>query len=449
MNFIQRNSTNLLILLMLLAGAWLRAASYGDLQLSIANAETYSYVEGSRSPLFSWKIFAGQRLFTTNLIYKAANDADACPITAYSEPALGGNTLRGNQPCFNQIALMQNLLAIIGWCFLAWTTAKFMKSPVVRIIAAASIMLFGFTPQVAEWDSILSPESLSLSMFAITLAIGMELAFRISNSESPFAPRRNTGLLVGFIGIFLLWVFVRDVHLYAIPITLALLGLLFPIKKFRNTKHLAAAFAILLAFFIVGFLSARDSLRATRYPLINSVDAYILPHPARVEFFKNFGMPERDAPDYQEWADKHAAKAYGLFLIRHPRFVITTLWDDREQLSADFIQPYFLAPEIKNRDLLIAIGEILHPETPAMYLLCLFLLLALIYHANKLRSPFSIGWSWLGLWFFGIAAATLFLSYFGDTAGLRRHIMPSVEMFRLFMWVFLMPFLDQSLTRTE
>lgn len=449
MNFIKRNSTSLLILLMLLVGAWLRVAAYGDLRLSIANAETYSYVEGSRAPLFSWKIFAGQRLFTTNLIYKTANDADACPVTAYSAPALGGNTLRQNQPCFNRIALFQNLLAVFGWCFLAWTTAKFLHSPAIKIIAAGTILLFGFTPQVAEWDSILSPESLSLSMFAVALAIAMELAFRISNSDTPFASRGNAGLLVSFVGVFLLWVFVRDVHLYAIPITLGLLAFLFLEKKFRHTKHLAAAFAFLLAFFVVGFLSARDSLRATRYPVINSIDVYILPHPARVEFFKRFGMPERDSPGYQTWADQHAPTAYGLFLLRHPRFVAATLWEDREQLRGDFIQPYFFAPEIKNRDTLIALGEIAHPETLAVYLLCLFLLIALLYHARKLRSPAAVSWAWLGLWFFGAAAVTFLLSYFGDTAGLRRHIMPSVEMFRLFLWVFLMPFLDQSLTRTE
>lgn len=449
MNFIKKNYANILVLIILTAGVWMRVVSYGDLRLSVANAETGSYISASRTSIFSWQIFAGQRLFTTNLIYKLANDEETCPGTAYSAPAFGLTVLREIQPCFDQIALFQNFLAIFGWCFLAWTVAKFLRSPPIKVFATAAIILFGFTPQVAEWDGILSPESLSLSIFAITLAIGMELAFRISNSDTPFASRINTGLLVGFIGVFLLWVFVRDVHLYAIPITLVLLGLLFLIKKFRNTKHLAVALAILLAFFIIGFLSARDSLRATRYPLINSIDTYILPHPARVDFFKNFGMPERDAPDYQEWADNHASKAYGLFLIRHPRFVITTLWNDMASLNSDFVQPYFITLEVKHRDSLLKIGEMFHPETGAVYIISLLVLFALVFHAIQLRTPTASAWAWLGMWFFGIAAATLFLSYFGDTAGLRRHIMPSVEMFRLFMWVFLMPFLDQSMARTE
>jgi len=62
------------------------------------------------------------------------------------------------------------------------------------------------------------------------------------------------------------------------------------------------------------------------------------------------------------------------------------------------------------------------------------------------RTPTLTAWAWMALWVYGIAAATLFISYFGDTAGLRRHIMPSVEIFRLHLWVFLMPFLDGAIT---
>jgi hypothetical protein len=449
MKYTKKNYVTILILIILTAGAWMRAVSYGDLRLSVANAETGSYISASRASIFSWKIFAGQRLFTTNLIYKVANNEDACPVTAYSAPALGQTVLREIQPCFAQIALLQNFLAIFGWCFLAWTVAKFLHSPPIKVFAVTTIMLFGFTPQIAEWESALSPESLSLSMLTIVLALGMELAFRITPSDEPFASKQNKRLLAVVIVLFLLWVFVRDVHLYAIPITLVLMGILFLNRKFRATKHLTVVFSILLAFFVIGFLSARDSLRATRNPVLNSIDEYIWPHPSRVEFFKQFGMPERDAPDYQEWADHNAPKAYGLFLIRHPRFIITTLWDDMASLSSDFVQPYFLTPEVKHRETLLKIGEMLHPETGAVYVISLLILLALIFHALQLRDPTTSAWAWLGLWFFGIAAATLFLSYFGDTAGLRRHIMPSVEMFRLFIWVFLMPFLDQSVTRTE
>jgi hypothetical protein len=234
--------------------------------------------------------------------------------------------------------------------------------------------------------------------------------------------------------LYLLWVFVRDVHLYSIPITILLSLPLFFFKKFRTSKPLYIALAVLTVFFVVGYASARDSRRATRYPLMNSLDAYIWPHPARVEFFRAYGMPDKeapsyfDSPNYQAWADENAPKAYALFLISHPGFIVTTLWNDMEQLTSDYAQPYFFTDDVKNRDVMLVVGEMVNPDSGVVYLLTLILVFTFIVQAYSVRNTTLSAWAWLAVWFYGIAAATLFISYFGDTAGLRRHIMPSVEM---------------------
>ncbi|MBL8090758.1 MAG: hypothetical protein JNJ43_10540 [Anaerolineales bacterium] len=445
LSFLRENGAHIFILCVLLILTIFRISAYGNLRLSIANAETDSYINSSRASIFSWQIFAGKRLFTTNLIYKFANDAENCPITSYGKPGIGQEDERRIQPCFDKIALLQNILSLFGWAFLAYIVAKRLRNFFIKLTSAIVIVLFGFTPQIAEWDSILSPESLSLSMLAITLALTIELAFSLSKSQTPFQTKNEKILLAACVVLFLLWVFVRDVHLYTIPITVGLLALLFFIKNFRWQKPLMITIILLFAFFVIGFLSARDSLRATRYPVINAIDAYIQPYPARVAFFKQFDMPARDDPTYQDWADKNATKAYGLFLITHPGFVATTLWDYLDQLSDNFIQPYFFTDEIKHRETLVTIGQFLHPQTPAMYLLALILVIALIENSIQTRQPDMLAWAWLGIWVFAIGTATLFLSFFGDTAGTRRHIMPSVETLRLFLWIFLMPFLDKAL----
>lgn len=452
MSFIKKNDANFIILLILGIGIYFRMSWYGDLRLSVANAETDSYMSSARNSIFSWNIFAGQRLFTTNLIYKFANDPANCPITAYGKPGVGEEVERKIQTCFDKIALLQNYFSIFGWCFLSWIVASKLNNPFVKIFSATVIMLFGFTPQIAEWDSVLSPESLSLSIFAIFLGISIELAFYIEKSDSPFSTKKEKFLGVIFIIMFLLWVFVRDVHLYAIPVTLLLLLPFFFIKKFRKTKILPIVFTIFFSFFIIGYLSARDSLRATRYPLMNALDEYILPYPTRVEFFKGYGMPEKeapsyfDAPIYQEWADKNATKAYAIFLVSHPGFVITTLWENMDLLNGDYAQPYFITDEVKNHNFLLVVGEMVNPESGLIYLLTFFITATLVTQKIVNRKEIFSAWSWLGIWVYGIATATLLISYFGDTAGLRRHIMPSVELVRLHFWVFLLPFLDRSLT---
>ena len=72
-------------IIVVLAG--FRLTAYGDVRYSVGNGETMSYIESSRAPAFSWQSFAGKRLFTTNLIYKLANDPERCPLTAISNPA--------------------------------------------------------------------------------------------------------------------------------------------------------------------------------------------------------------------------------------------------------------------------------------------------------------------------------------------------------------------------
>lgn len=444
MNFNKNTFANIVILIIFAIGIYFRTTWYDDLRLSIANAETDSYINSSRSSIFSWKIFAGQRLFTTNLIYKFANDSANCPITSFGKPGIGEESNREIQPCFDKIALLQNILAIFGWCFLGWMLARWLKHSFIKIMAATLVMLFGFTPQIAESDSVLSPESLSLSLFAIVLGLGLDLVLRAAQSDAPLKTGREKFLLSVWVIVFLLWVFVRDVHLYAMPVILALLAPLFFLKKFRDSNPVRAVFIILLLFFVVGFLSARDGRRAT-IPIGHALEEYILPYDSRVEYFSERGMPDIESPEFSNWVQNHGANVYGLFLITHPGFILTTLWENMELLNADFIQPYFVTDEVQHREFLLVIGEMVNPETGAVYLLGVVLLINLLVLAGTKRTPVLSAWAWLAVWAYGAAAATLLISYFGDTAGLRRHIMPSVEMFRLYIWVFLLPFLDLSL----
>lgn len=446
--FNKERFVNLIVVSIILAGAILRAGWYGDLRLSIANSDTGSYIISSRSPLFSWKIFAGRRLFTMNIIYKLANDEERCQITAFSAPALGEEGEREIQPCFDKIVILQNAFAIFGWSFLAWMLSRRLRNVFSRIAIAVLIVVFAFTPQIAEWDSLLSPESFTFSLLMISFALLLEIALRGAESREAFKSPRDIVLLTAWTITFVLWVFIRDVNLYAVPTTLALAAPLLLVGKFRKSKSMLVVLALLVGVFILGFQSARDSLRAT-HSLVHAFDAYIWPYPSRSEFIEGFGMPARNSPEFEAWFNANATTTYGLFLLSHPGFVVTTLWENFEQLTSDYLQPYFYTSDIKFRDALLLVGELLHPETGAVYLLGLLLLAALLVRAAKMRNRVAFAWSWLAAWFFAIAAITLLLTFFGDIDGTRRHIFPSVEMFRLFVWVFLIVLLDLPFQEAE
>src|SRR5271157_863140 len=166
------------ILALLAVGIWFRVSFYGDLRLSIGMNDTESYINSASAPLFSWQLFAGQRLFTTNLIYKLADNPQGCKLAKISYPTKG--SVRDIQPCFDKIALLQNLLSIFSWCYLAWTASRWLKNPFTKITSVILILAFAYTPQIAEWDSVLSSESLSVSLFVFAFALLQEIAFRVS-----------------------------------------------------------------------------------------------------------------------------------------------------------------------------------------------------------------------------------------------------------------------------
>jgi len=437
---------NTFVIAILLLGGYFRFVAYWDFGLSVANPETLSYIESSRARIFSWDIFAGRRLFTTNLLYKLANDADKCPIPPYSAPAIGEERPREIHPCFDAIVKLQNWLAIISWIFLALIISRWLNTLFAKITAPLIILLFAFTPQIAEWESILSPESLSLSLLAASFGFLVELSLTLAHGKEQIGNKKFRLILVAWFVVYSLWIFIRDVHLYTIVPTVILIALLLFFKSFTKSLPLIIIISFLGGVFVLGYLSAKDGFRATNGPLNHAFDAYIWPYPARVEIMEQYGMPDRDSAEFKTWFGANATKTYAYFLATHPRFVISTLWNHMAEFTSDFIQPYYDAGKLPNRNSLVLIGEMVHPETGAVFLIDSLLLLVLIFVAIKSKRALSMAWCWLAIWLFAVAITSLLPSFFGDVGGTHRHIFPSIELLRLFMWVFLIQQMDALLT---
>lgn len=441
MTFIKEKWVNLVLLCLLALGAWLRASLYGDLNLSVGNPDTPSYIEASTASIFSAEIFTGRRLFTTNVLYKLVNDPHKCPLEVISYPAEGNEADRAIQPCFNVIALLQNWLSIFAWCLLAWTTARWIESSLYKFLAVGLILIFGFTPQIAEWDSVLSAESFSISLFAVIVALLQEIILLLTSEDQKRSFFKIGFLIPLWFIILILWVFIRDVHLYVLLITVALtLPLLF-LPKFRKLPYVPLVLIVSVAIFMLGNTTSKNS---PRWPpsITHAFADFVDPYPARVEFFQKLGMPEdRSSKEYEAWFQDKALSSYSRFLILHPRFLVSTIFE-AGFFKSDFIQPYFRAPEVMYRETLLIIGEFLHPETYAIYLIDFLLLVSICYTALKSREQKMYGLAWLAMWMFLYLVTSLILSYFGDTAGTRRHIFPSVEGLRLFGWIFLLINMD-------
>ncbi len=433
---IKIDKTALIIVAIIIFGILLRTDFYGDLNLSVATDDTISYISSSRSPLFSIKMMTGQRLLTTNIIYKFFEPAEGFTIIVNGS---ANTTHRAAQPGFENIALLQYLVSIFSWGFLAHCITAYIKSHALKIAGAITILVFAFTPQIADWDSILMSESLTFSLFALQFACLSKITFKLhQDPAAKIAP-----YLIGFGIANFFWVFLRDTNLYAelVIIGLAAAALLSP--KYRKINNIILAVIITAGIFLLGWITSGNSPRAlTTISHVYSSD--LLPFPSRVEYLRELGMPPpSESPEYQTWFRENAVNAFVRFMIAHPGYVISKFSRDFMWAFSENMQTYFRVPgQETQRQKMILLGDGLHPRSLTPFIVDIILLFGLFHHAISNVTEPGRPWAWLALWLFLTASFTIFFAIMGDVYGLARHTLFSIMAYRLFMWVFLIVLLD-------
>jgi len=434
-----------LVLAVITIGIFIRMTAYDDLRLSVANADTPTYVKSSEVNLLSWEAFRTYRPFTTNMVYKIFTPGNGYRYRAISEGE-AGTVKRKIDRGFDDIAVLQSTISIIAWACLAWIFTSQLQNSVIRVASAGIIMLFGFTPQIADWDSVLGAESLSISLFVIAFAILLWLSFAFYNQ-----PELTTNKMAGFALLYVVlffWIFVRDVNAYSLLILVVLLLGLYIFPRFRKAKFLLLASLVVLALFIVGEISARQR-PLWKLALEHVWGSDILPFPANVRYFSERGMPEYGTPEYSQWFNERARSTYLQFLLVHPAYTTFKFFRDVDVAFAINLQPYFKASELPARPLLIMAGNYLHSKSGTVFFIIIFLLLILwsfVLFQNKRN---VIPWAWIITWAFLTATATIFFTIFGDTYGLVRHTLSSTMTFRLLMWMLLLIIADIAWLRVE
>jgi hypothetical protein len=432
----KRDVTTVLVPLIILIASIFRIGIHGNPALSIATNDTDSYVESSRVPLFSSEMMTGRRLLSTNLIYKILEPKEGYEILVNGSVE---TRRRQIQPGFDRIVLLQLFLSILGWGFLALTVSEYIKNPIMKVLAAVILLLFGFTPQIADWDSILMSESLGFSLFAIQLAIMIRIAFKIYSQEDT-----NLSFWVfTWSVIFCVWTFLRDTNLFASLVTAGLIGVLFFLARFRKNKRLHGLVVFITAIFLIGLFTSSKSTRS----LVQMVNIYkddLLRSEASVNTLQELGMPTPPySADYNQWFEENAATTLIKFMLIHPGYPLRKISKDFSLSFTEIKQTYFHAPEqYLSREPLMQIGNALHPENTTPFLMDVLLLIGLIVLSARNGNSSSLPWLWLAFWLFLAATLTLIPTILGDTWALNRHALFSTTIYRLFMWMFLIIVMD-------
>jgi hypothetical protein len=441
MEFLKRQGINPLVWAVLAGMIFIRLTSYGDLNLSVANGDTTSYIEGGAAPFFTKDMLTRSRLFTTNLLYYLA-DVHDCEIQAVSYPAIETETYRAIQPCFDKIVLFQNVLSVIAWGLLAWVVSKRLKGGYEKLLAAILITAFGFTPAIADWDSILGSESLTFSLFAISLALVIEIYFMIAGGKY----NSKFSVVIAALAVITLvfWTFTRDSNIYTLLVLLAMSILsAIAVSKIRKSRTLLISIAVILIVAVIGLQSAMLS-RRWEAPLANVYNDLLLPHPARVEFLQGLGMPNPKSDAYHKWFVEHAPRAYARFLLAHPGYTLTAFTNELGGIFSENTQPYFFSEDTPARLALVTVNDLLHPKTYLFFVLDILLMAGLFFSAFRRRNAIHASWLWLMTWLFMSASLTMGVGFFADSVGVTRHTMFAVEMFRLMFWLLLLILLDQA-----
>lgn len=432
-------------IVLILIGIWaaFRFYAYGDPSASIAGNDTATFIEGSQVPLFSAEIMTGRRLLTTNLLYKAFEPENGYQILVNGSQE---TTRRIIQPGFEGISILQNFFSILGWSALAASIALQVKSLFAKIASALIIPAFGFTPQIADWDSILMSESLTFSLFVLQLAVLIHIVFSLH--KDPKA--KITPWLVAWGLIYFFWANLRDTNNYATLVLIGFTGLTLLSQKFKFNRTLIGVVVFGMLLFTLGITTFKASDRS----LLSTINVYIgdiFPHPARVEFMKEaLGMPEPRTPEFNEWFKDNGVTAITSFFVSHPGYVSEKLFRDFPYAFDQGVQAYFVIPEKKPvRTGLIMLGESLHTETSTPFTLGLLLLLGIFIAALNKTNEIAYPWVWICAFVFMVATIAIIPTILGDTWALHRHTIFSIAMYRLSMWMFSIILIDFSLQQSK
>lgn len=432
--------TRLYILLIIIAASFLRVWAYGSPKLSIATNDTQSYVEASRVPLFSSEIMTGRRLLSTNLVYKVFEPKDGYQISVNGSIETHRRRL---QHGFDRITTLQLVLSLMGWGVLSFVLSEHIRAPFAKYLSAVILMAFAFTPQIADWDSVLMSESLSFSLFALQLAFLIKLVFSMYDKPGTKISPYFTAWAITFFS----WSFLRDTNLFASIITVGTTAVLLFFQSRKKDGNVRAILAFTFFILILGLYTSNRSIRS-QIQMTNVYKSDLLGSPAGVETLKRMGMPEPDSKEYQAWFQENSSKTLIKYMLLHPGYPTIKLIRDFPAAFTDTKQTYFHAPEqYRTREVLMGIGNALHPENTTPFLLDLLLLGGFIVLAAKNEVASSQPWAWLALWLFLTATLMLISAILGDAWALIRHALLPTTMYRLFMWIFTLVLMDIAISR--
>lgn len=366
--------------------------------------DSWSYLYGAGLDLNDPAFFSERRPWGILLIYK---------ILGSSQTA---------------IDIFQLSLSTVAWLWLAWTFARSLKNPWIKLIGFVVTLGFSLTPTVQLWNHTVLSESLSISLMVFILAVFVQLS-----------QQWKWRYLIWLILFFVLWMSFREANAYiAIFVALALLIMGFARRTFR--AYWLLSFFIGLAFLVNYQLSSAYGLPRWALPLAEVITHRILPNQEYLEYFSENGMlvtPElmafsgRNANSenyaiinsielkrFSRWLFNDARNLYVKFLLAHPVYTITSPLEDIEALLGyDYLEGFHIPNYIPAMPK--QINNLFYPVSWFWPYLWMSLFAAVFVLAANLRTKKRV--YWIIVVFLLLSLPQLYLIWHGDALDVERH----------------------------
>jgi hypothetical protein len=380
--------------------------SYATFSEERAFLDTDMYARTAEAPLASVQFWAGEAPLTLPLAYKLLG------INSQND------TNTANPAALSRVSHFQTWLSILCWTLLGLAFSARLRTPWLRPFAFGLVVFFSLNLEISLWDSLLLSESVSISLFALTL--GAWLAWELI-PERWFTPVAGVLSLLVIAGISGLYSFTRDSNPYFLAAGAGILILALLVRRVRShLRGVTAAYIVVLA--------ALFGLQNLSFNLGNRWQIHIYDHLARRilqnesarDYFANAGLPVtpalmkivdmgghkyqnylRSAPKMQavrEWVEQKGRATMIGFLISHPGALF---WDPLQHVPAllngsnlEYHNPRYAVQTIPRR--LADLTQKIYPRSPIALWLFLGVILAGLAWA-LIRRPEQTAWLVVGI----------------------------------------------------
>jgi hypothetical protein len=400
---------------------WVAFAAHGPVGPRVGyGPDSAVYLAAARAPVWARRFLEGPGPFGFLLLAK-----------------LSARNLRA-------IVLVQTIVAVGAWSFLAVTVSGIVRSNVAKWAGLVGILGLALAPGVLLWNGMITTESLSMSTSCVVIACGLRLV-----------QHRGTRELLWFVAAMAAFAFTRDTNALIVGV-IGVVAFVFAFRKELRARAGAIALAALALAFAATALSNAAEPPRWYWPVAETTAIRLLAEPDATRYLVAHGFPwddqTRTLPQqylsrydevttgasfaaFREWVRHDGRRVYTRYLATHPGWAARKPFDDRDLFfDVGGVEAYGRGFHNRPGGVFTAIGTVAAPRSPALselWAAASAVALVLLVLRRRVRPALAGVVGLVG----ALAVVGYYAAWHGDALELVRHSLSAAVQLRIAGWI--------------